>query len=160
MENIIIECVTPEVDGGRYPAKRIIGDRVSVGADLIKDGHDLLAARMLYKGPGDDDWSAAPMHFDFDSDRWYSEFCVDRLGRWSFTIEAWTDAIATWRRGLQKNVAAGLDVTSDLLDGAQLPGVAKSARFGPARASLLLSATCSRIGATVNRAENSARVRR
>src|SRR3982751_1603913 len=67
-EYIIIECVTPEVDGGRYPAKRIIGDIVSVGADLIKDGHDLLAARTLYKAPGDDDWSVSLMHFDFDSD--------------------------------------------------------------------------------------------
>jgi starch synthase (maltosyl-transferring) len=45
-EHIIIECVTPEVNGGRYPANRIIGDMVSVGADLIKDGHDLLAARV------------------------------------------------------------------------------------------------------------------
>jgi starch synthase (maltosyl-transferring) len=140
-EYIVIERVTPEVDSGRYPAKRIIGDIVSVGADLIKHGHDLLAARIVFKGPGDDDWSASPMHFDSDSDRWYGEFCVDRLGRWSFTIEAWTDAIATWRRGLEKNVAAGLDVTSDLLDGAQLArDAATNAPFGPSRASLLLGA--------------------
>ena len=66
LDYIVIECVTPEVDGGRYPAKRIIGDTVSVGADLIKDGHDLLAARTLFKGPGDADWSVAPMLFDFD----------------------------------------------------------------------------------------------
>jgi starch synthase (maltosyl-transferring) len=141
VEYIIIECVTPEVDGGRHPAKRIIGDVVSVGADVIKDGHDLLAARALYRGPGDNDWSAAPMHFDFDTDRWYGEFRVDRLGRWVFAVEAWTDAVATWRRGLEKNAAAGQDVTSDLLDGAQLArAVARSTRFGPARASLLNTA--------------------
>jgi len=140
-EHIIIECVTPEVNGGRYPAKRVIGDMVSVGADLIKDGHDLLAARTLFKGPGDDDWSAAPMHFDFDSDRWYGEFRVDRLGRWSFTVEAWTDAVATWRRRLEKNVAADQNVASDLLEGAQLArNVAKSARFAAAREALLLTA--------------------
>ena len=57
LEYIIIECVTPAVDGGRHPAKRIVGDMVSVGADLIKDGHDLLGARTLFKGPGDNDWS-------------------------------------------------------------------------------------------------------
>jgi len=142
VEHIIIERVTPQVDGGRYPAKRIIGDMVSVGADLIKDGHDVLAARTLYKGPGYTDWCRAPLQFDFDSDRWYSEFCVDRLGKWSFTIEAWTDATATWRRGLEKNVAAGLDVGSDLLDGARLVrGVAEDAPFGAARESLLRSAT-------------------
>jgi starch synthase (maltosyl-transferring) len=140
-EYMIIECVTPEVDAGRYPAKRILGDVVSVGADLIKDGHDVLEARTLYRGPGDDDWSNAPMHFDFDSDRWYGEFRVDRLGRWSFTIEAWTDAVATWCRRLEKNVAAGVDVANDLLDGAQLArGAAKRARLAPARASLLAGA--------------------
>ena len=142
LEYIIIECVTPEVDGGRYPAKRIMGDAVSVGADLIKDGHDLLGARVLFKGPGDDDWSDAPMLFDFDSDRWFGEFPVDRIGRWTFTVEAWTDAFATWRRGLEKKVAAGQDVASDLLDGARLARtVASGAKFGAARASLLQTAT-------------------
>jgi len=138
LEYIIIECVTPEVDGGRYPAKRIIGDTVSVGADLIKDGHDLLGARTLFKGPGADDWSVAPMLFDFDEDRWFGEFAVDRIGRWTFTVEAWTDAFATWRRALEKKVAAAQDVASDLLDGAQLARAASaSVRFGAARASLV-----------------------
>ena len=141
LEYIIIECVTPEVDGGRYPAKRIIGDTVSVGADLIKDGHDLLGARTLFKAPGADDWSVAPMLFDFDEDRWFGEFAVDRIGRWTFTVEAWTDAFATWRRALEKKVAAAQDVASDLLDGAQLARAASaSVRFGAARASLVHTA--------------------
>jgi len=141
LEYIIIERVTPEVDGGRYPAKRIIGDMVSVGADLIKDGHDVLGARVLFKGPGDDEWSVAPMSFDFDTDRWFGEFAVDRLGRWTFTVEAWTDAFATWRRALEKKVAAGQDIASDLLDGARLARTAASgARFGAARAALLQTA--------------------
>ena len=141
LEYIVIECVTPELDGGRYPVKRIVGDVVSVGADLIKDGHDLLAARLLYRGPGDDDWSSAPMHFDFDTDRWFGEFKVDRIGRWSFTVEAWTDAFATWRRALEKKIEADQSIASDLLDGARLArAAASSARFGAARASLLQTA--------------------
>jgi len=132
LEYIVIECVTPELDGGRYPVKRVVGDVVSVGADLIKDGHDILAAHVLYRGPGDDDWSAAPMHFDFDSDRWYSEFRADRIGRWTFTVEAWTDIFATWRSALQKKIAAEQDVSSELLEGAQLArAAAGGARLAP-----------------------------
>ena len=141
LEYIVIECVTPELDGGRYPVKRIVGDAVSVGADLIKDGHDALAAHVLFKGPSDDSWSTAPMQFDFDSDRWYGEFRADRIGQWTFTVEAWTDSFATWRSALRKKIAAGQDVASELMEGAQLArSAAGGARFGPARASLLMTA--------------------
>jgi starch synthase (maltosyl-transferring) len=141
VEYIVIECVTPEVDAGRYPVKRIVGDVVSVGADLIKDGHDVVAARALYKGPGDAEWSVAPMQFDFDSDRWYGEFRVDRVGTWTFTVEGWTDAFETWRVALKKKVAAGQDVSTELMEGGALVrSAAGSARFGPARASLLATA--------------------
>jgi starch synthase (maltosyl-transferring) len=141
LEYIIIECVTPELDSGRYPVKRVVGDSVSVGADIIKDGHDLLAARVLFKGPGDADWVHAPMFYDFDNDRWYGEFRVDRIGRWTFTVETWTDAFATWRRALEKKLEAEQDVTSDLLDGAQLArAAAGAARFGADRASLVQTA--------------------
>ena len=141
LEYIVIECVTPEVDGGRYPVKRIVGDVVSVGADLIKDGHDVLGARLLFKGPGDGDWSVAPMQFDFDSDRWYGEFRVDRMGTWSFTVEGWTDVFETWRSALKKKMAAGQDVSTELMEGAALArSAAGGVRFGPARASLLLTA--------------------
>src|SRR5690349_19795638 len=87
-EYIVIECITPQIDGGRHPVKRIVGDRISVGADLIQAGHDTLAARVMYMGPGDTDWLASPMLYDYDTDRWYGAFVVDRIGRWKFTIEA------------------------------------------------------------------------
>ncbi|HVX37958.1 MAG TPA: alpha-1,4-glucan--maltose-1-phosphate maltosyltransferase [Gemmatimonadaceae bacterium] len=141
LEYIIIECVTPELDGGRYPVKRITGDSVIVGADLIKEGHDQLAARVLYKGPGDDDWSYAPMRFDYDQDRWYGAFTVNRIGRWTFTIEAWTDRFATWRSGLRKKVDAGQDVQLELAEGALLARAAsRGIKSSAARASLLMTA--------------------
>ena len=102
LEHLTIECVTPELDAGRYAVKRVVGDTVWVGADIFKEGHDLLAARATYKGPGDTGWSAAALRFDFDSDRWYGAFVVDRIGLWTFTVEAWTDAFGTWRAELRK----------------------------------------------------------
>jgi starch synthase (maltosyl-transferring) len=141
MEQIIIECVAPELDGGRYPVKRIVGDTVWVGADIIKEGHDLLAAQVIYRGPGDAEWSTAPLHYDFDSDRWFGGFGVDRIGRWTFTIEAWTDRFLTWRSELKKKIDAGQQIHTELADGAEIIRAAsRTTRSAAARASMLMTA--------------------
>ncbi len=141
IEYLQIECVTPELDGGRYSVKRVVGDTVIVGADIIKEGHDQVAAHVLYKGPGDDDWLSSPLTFDFDSDRWYGSFVADRVGRWTFTVEAWTDVFGTWRYGLKKKIDAGQDVATELLEGAQIARTAsRSTRSAHARATLINTA--------------------
>jgi starch synthase (maltosyl-transferring) len=141
LEHLSIECVTPTLDGGRHPVKRVAGDMVVVGADVVKDGHDILAARVLFRGPAAADWATAPMTYDFDTDRWYGAFRVDRIGRWTFTVEAWTDRFATWRSGLEKRIAAGQDVSTELVEGAQLVRIAsRGTRVATARASLLMTA--------------------
>ncbi|MBA3889667.1 MAG: alpha-1,4-glucan--maltose-1-phosphate maltosyltransferase [Gemmatimonadaceae bacterium] len=141
LEHVAIECVTPELDAGRFPVKRLVGDRVEVGADIFKEGHDQLAAQVLYRGPGDTEWHAAPMAFDFEQDRWFGEFIVDEIGAWTYTVEAWTDAFGTWRSGLRKKVDANVDVSVELLEGALLiRQAARRARLGNARAALLQAA--------------------
>ena len=141
LEHIVIECVTPVLDGGRHAVKRVVGDDVVVGADIIKEGHDLLGARVLYRGPDDAAWSFAPMTFDYDSDRWYGAFRVDRVGDWTFAIEAWTDRFGTWRAGLEKKVAANQDVQLELAAGAQMArAAARSTKVPTARASLTMTA--------------------
>ncbi|MFL5616062.1 MAG: alpha-1,4-glucan--maltose-1-phosphate maltosyltransferase [Gemmatimonadaceae bacterium] len=141
LDHLTIECVTPELDGGRYPVKRVVGDTVWVGADIFKEGHDLLAARAIYKGPGDAGWSSAPLTFDFDNDRWFGSFPVDRIGLWKFTVEGWTDAFGTWRSELRKKVDANVDVHVELLEGALLVRAAARRAKSPAvRASLLQTA--------------------
>jgi starch synthase (maltosyl-transferring) len=133
--------VTPELDAGRYAVKRVVGDTVWVGADIFKEGHDLLAARAVYKGPADTGWSSAALRFDFDNDRWYGAFVVDRIGLWTFTVEGWTDAFGTWRAELRKKVDANQDVHVELLEGALLVRSAARRTKSPAiRASLLPTA--------------------
>src|SRR5919197_1370177 len=140
-EHLTIECVAPELDGGRYAVKRVVGDRVWVSADIFKEGHDQLAARVIYKGPGDTGWSQTPLTFDYDSDRWFGSFTVDRLGLWKFSIEGWTDAFGTWRSELKKKVDADQDVHVELLEGALLVrAAARRAKSPPVRASLLQTA--------------------
>jgi starch synthase (maltosyl-transferring) len=119
LTHLTIECVSPELDGGRYPVKRLVDDVVRVGADVLKDGHDILAAHIVVRSPNGPTRSV-PMRYDHDPDRWSGEFTVDRVGRWHFTIEAWTDVWETWRAGFKKKVDAGQDVKVELMEAAQL----------------------------------------
>ncbi|MEA2156195.1 MAG: hypothetical protein QOE11_2335, partial [Solirubrobacteraceae bacterium] len=114
----------PMIDCGRYPSKRTSGDTVAVGADIFTDGHDVLRAVVKSCPPGEQDWRESPMHrvdAHLDGDRWEGEFEVDALGRWSWTIEAWIDAFATWRGELRRKVDAGeRDLSGELSEGVLL----------------------------------------
>ncbi|HVC57449.1 MAG TPA: alpha-1,4-glucan--maltose-1-phosphate maltosyltransferase [Stellaceae bacterium] len=115
---ILIEDVWPEIDAGRYPIKRIIGDEVAVWADLFRDGHDRIAAVVKYACEGEA-WRETPFAF-FDNDRWVARFTPDRVGRWRYTIEAWTDRFASWSDELVTKREAGQDIALDLIEGEQL----------------------------------------
>ena len=137
---LVIENVAPTVDGGRHAVKRVVGDVVDVGADVYKDGHDLIAAHVAYLPPEERQWSYARMRYDDPEDRWSGSFTVDRIGRWTFTVEAWTDTLATWRSELAKKVAAGYDVSSELLEGAAILAAAARRARGEARSKLTSAA--------------------
>jgi starch synthase (maltosyl-transferring) len=117
---IVISNVTPVIDGGRYAVKRLVGDLIRVEADILKEGHDLLAARVCVRRDGDRGKRHAPMTYDAAADRWHGTFPVDQAGRWWFTIEAWYDVFGTWRADLLRRVQAGMDVASELHEGSIL----------------------------------------
>ena len=121
---IQIENPSPLVDCGRYPSRACVGDELAVQATVLRDGHDLIAAVVRYRGPQDRRWREAPMHpLDRDSggDRWGGSFAVDAQGRWRWVVEAWTDALATWQDELARKVAAAQDdLSSELSEGAAL----------------------------------------
>jgi starch synthase (maltosyl-transferring) len=107
---IVVQYAAPIVDGGRYPAKRCVGDTVTVSADVFRDGHDLLRSVVRYRGPGRSNWREAELRqvdAHLGGVRWSGEFVVDRQGSWQYTIEAWTDVFGTWRDELARKVAAG-----------------------------------------------------
>jgi starch synthase (maltosyl-transferring) len=137
LPHLAIEHVTPVVDDGRFAPKRIVGEQLEVGADVFKDGHDLLRARVRYRGPRDDGWRYAPLAWDKDADRWAGAFELDAIGRWTFTVEAWTDAFGSWRTKFEKKVAANQDVGVELLEAIELIGEAsRRTRFGESRRKL------------------------
>ncbi len=129
---VVIERVSPEVDGGRFPAKRIVGDRVVVEADVFVDGYDAIAATLRHRAEGASAWHEAPMAA-LGNDRWRGSFVVERVGRYRYTLQAWVDPFGTWRDGVAKKIDAGQDVGIDLRIGAALiEGAAARAGDGDA----------------------------
>jgi starch synthase (maltosyl-transferring) len=109
-KRIYIQYPEPSVDDGRYPAKRCVGDRVTIAADVFRDGHELLRAVIRHRAPGEDDWREEELRrtdAHLGGVRWGGEITVDRIGRWHYTIEAWTDAFGTWRDELFRKIEAG-----------------------------------------------------
>ena len=105
---VIVEDLTPQVDGGRYPAKRVIGDSVEVRAAVFADGHDHVAARLLFHPEGDRNWSSIPMQA-LGNDVFATAFTIDRLGKWEFSVEGWIDHFDTWYSDLRKRIDAQPD---------------------------------------------------
>ena len=138
--HLVVRDVTPAVDAGRYAVKRLVGDELRVGADIFKDGHDVLAARVLAWPPGERRPTTVPLTYLFDDDRWYGSLSLDRVGEWRLTVEGWTDRFATWRDELEKKVAAGQDVSSELIEGAELVRAAEPRARGAEHGRLLESA--------------------
>ncbi|RXF75322.1 alpha-1,4-glucan--maltose-1-phosphate maltosyltransferase [Hansschlegelia zhihuaiae] len=116
---IAIEAVTPSVDAGRFPVKTIIGRAVTVEADIFADGHEVLRAEILWRGPDDADWRREPMA-ELVNDRWRGAFTPTGIGPHSYAIEAWRDDFGTFRRDLTKKREAGIDVALETDEGLQL----------------------------------------
>jgi starch synthase (maltosyl-transferring) len=116
---IAIEQVTPSVApqaGRTFCAKRVVGERVEVEADLVCDGHDTLAACVAWRRAVDADWQTVPMRL-LGNDRWQAHFEADQVGLVEFTVEAWVDEWASHAAGLRKKYAAGMDVTLEIEEG-------------------------------------------
>lgn len=101
--SVVIAHVTPSVDGGRYPAKRIVGERIRIEADIFKDGHDQLAAVVKWRKKGGRTWEESPMT-QGNNDRWWVEITAPEPGDYRFTIEAWGDDYLTWLHDFERRL--------------------------------------------------------
>jgi starch synthase (maltosyl-transferring) len=103
---VVIKGVRPQVEDGRFPIKRVVGQNVEVEADIFADGHDSLAASLLCRHTDDSEWIETPMEFQIN-DRWQGSMKVERTGNYVYTIIAWIDQFKSWRNDLIKRTAAG-----------------------------------------------------
>jgi starch synthase (maltosyl-transferring) len=102
---VVIEEVSPQLDGGKHPVRRVLGGEVSVTAAIFADGHDLLAARLLYRYKNERRWRFVPMQAG-ENDMWRGSFRPDKLGAWNFTIQGWIDRFETWASDLRKRLGS------------------------------------------------------
>jgi starch synthase (maltosyl-transferring) len=144
---VVIENVRPEVDAGRFPIKRTLGERVEVTADIFAEGHDVLGAVLRHRREGESAWNERPME-PLVNDAWRSEFRITSLEPCRYTVEAWVDHFTGWRRGLIKKVGAGQDVGVDLLIGAELIEEASRRAHGADARKLRAAANALRVETT------------
>ncbi|WP_245214168.1 alpha-1,4-glucan--maltose-1-phosphate maltosyltransferase [Pararoseomonas indoligenes] len=116
LPRIGIEAVTPLVDGGRFPVKRTVGEVVTVEADIVADTHATFGVALLWRAADEAEWRETRM-VPLGNDRWTASFPLERMGRYSFAVEAWLDVFAGYRDELSKKHAAGVNVTLELEEG-------------------------------------------
>jgi starch synthase (maltosyl-transferring) len=114
---VVIENITPCIDCGRFPIKRTSGEPVVVEADVFTDGHDQVAAILMYRHDSVTDWHKVPMQ-PIGNDRWRAEFTVQQLGSYQYSVCAWVDHLDSWRRAIRKKYEARQDIHVDLKSGA------------------------------------------
>ena len=117
---VIIEAVRPAIDSGKFPIKRTVGEDVVVEADIFAEGHDVLKAVLKHRPVGSTEWVESPMTALPYNDHWIGTFPVEARGDLEYTVVGWVDRFASWHYELTKKVEAGLDVASELLEGAEL----------------------------------------
>ena len=114
-----IEQIFPSVDCGRFAVKRIVGETIEVWADIYRDGHEVVAAEVIWRGESEAEWHRAAMT-PHGNDRWSGSFAPGTTGRFTYAIEAWTDEFATWRHGFQLKLKADVATELDAMEGASL----------------------------------------
>ncbi|MGI4816257.1 MAG: maltotransferase domain-containing protein [Janthinobacterium lividum] len=142
---IAIEAVSPEVDAGRFPAKRVVGEWLSVEADIFMDGHDRIAASVLWRPaqlinagraagasanasaadttdgdtPSHAAWHRTPMRA-LGNDRWGARIPLDRIGYYEYTVEAWRDTFGSLVDHIGKKLRVGQSIALELQEAAHL----------------------------------------
>ena len=131
----LIETVSPELNGGRYPIKREVGDEVAVTADIVCEGHGKIAVSIMFRAEDQGTWNEVPMRH-IDNDRWGGAFKVDRNTRYRYTIAAWSDSFMTLRGDMEKKTQAGQAIDVDMIEMRTLLDIAGSKSTGPDRKAL------------------------
>jgi starch synthase (maltosyl-transferring) len=119
IKRVIIENVQPSIDDGRFPIRRAVGETVQVRADIFSDGHDQVAAELVYRKAGADEWRRRPL-VSRGNDRWDGVFRVSETGIYEYSVHAWIDRFRSWLNAVVKKAAGGLDVRLEMTEGARI----------------------------------------
>ncbi len=113
---VIIENLHPQINNGNLPIKAVVDEVIPVSADIVADGHDIVAASLLFKHEKERKWSEIRMQHE-SNDLWSSHFTVTKQGTYVYKIQAWVDYALNWQHGIERKIEDGQKVTSELLEG-------------------------------------------
>ncbi len=150
---LVIENVSPLVDGGRYPVKRLLGERLEVWADIFKDGHDVVSAVLKWRAAGAAAWHEAAMTRPeaWSADRWRGECAFSEIGAHEVTVEAWGDLWKSWQHEFHmKFAAAEPSLGSETLEGAGL--LENAAKLATARKDKIAATALKKAAAEMRKA--------
>lgn len=117
-ERVVIDAVHPQLECGRFFIKRVVGETVTVSADVLPDGHDVMQAEVLYKHQSERQWRQVRMH-PLGNDRFEATFTVGKQGFYQYQVRGWVDYALNWQHGIEAKLRDGQHVRSELLDGVQ-----------------------------------------
>lgn len=113
-----IENVQPQLNNGEFYIKRVTGQKVTVTADILSDGHDVMQAVVKYRHEKERSWKEVRMRHT-GNDSWEAEFTVEKQGFYSYCIEGWVDYALNWQHGTLRKIQDNQKVTSELLEGVE-----------------------------------------
>lgn len=113
---VVIESIYPQLEGGKFPIKATVGELIPVTADVLCDGHDVIAASLRYKHENDRTWKETRMA-PVENDAWQAAFLCEKQGAYTYKIEGWVDYALNWQHGIERKIDDGQKVTSELLEG-------------------------------------------
>ena len=115
---IIIENVTPQLNSGAFPVKRIAGQKIDITADVFSDGHDLIECCVKFQHENDKKWQEVRM-LPTENDGWKASFRVEKQGFYTYFVEGWVDYALNWQHGTERKIHDNQHVKSELLEGAE-----------------------------------------
>ena len=116
---IVIENVAPQINNGDVFIKRVVGEIVTVTADVLVDGHDILQANLRYKHKSERKWNEVRMQ-PTSNDAYTAHFIPEKQGFYTYNIEGWVDYALNWQHGIHRKIDDYQHVSSELLEGAEL----------------------------------------
>ena len=126
-KRVVIDFVSPKINNGEFFIKRVVNEIINVDAHVIADGHDVIAASVLYKHESASKWQEVRMQPTFNNE-WKAALTVEKQGFYTYKVEGWVDYALNWQHGIERKIDDHQQVNSELLEGiAFLKDISKKA---------------------------------
>ena len=120
---IVVDDVSPVISRGDHPSKAVVGEHIPVRAAVWREGHDAVAASVVWTAPDGTSTTVRMAPVDPGNDLWQATLVPTAEGRWTFRVDGWGDPWTSWRRAVNAKIDAGqgpVELANDFEYGARL----------------------------------------